>query len=113
MNASSHPEIVRRLVQAFLAEHGVAAGEQRRMVDTLLLRDGKYVGRSFRCGGFLAMWMIEAGVVTFYDDAGEILQIASVREAAEAASIDETPLQMPSRDARPERKDRGRSSRAA
>jgi hypothetical protein len=41
--------------------------------ETILIRDGRYRGRSYRAGGMLAMWMVEIGLVQFYDADGEML----------------------------------------
>lgn len=92
-------EAVRRLVDDVLRERGVDAPEQERLLDTILLRDGKYVGRSFRCGGILAMWMIEPGLVTFYDEAGELLRVVSVRELA-APTVVPAPTAVPAPEVR-------------
>ena len=41
--------------------------------ETILIDQGRYVARSYRMGKYLAMWLVEVGIVQFYDDQGEML----------------------------------------
>jgi hypothetical protein len=55
-----------------LRELGVTDEELSQMTDTLLIRDGRFCGRSFRTSQHMAMWF--AGLVQFYGADGEMLR---------------------------------------
>lgn len=65
------PTLVRELVVEQFRRYGVE--EVREPAETILIRDGRYRGRSYRAEGFLAMWMIEVGLLQFYAADGEML----------------------------------------
>jgi len=41
--------------------------------ETILIDQGRYVARSYRTEGFMAMWLVEVGIVQFYDALGQML----------------------------------------
>lgn len=63
---------IRELVFSTLRELGATDCELAQMSDTLLIREGRYYGRSFRTEQHMAMWM--AGLVQFYGADGEMLR---------------------------------------
>jgi hypothetical protein len=63
---------IRELVLATLRDLGATDGELAQITDTLLIREGRYYGRSFRTEQHMAMWM--AGLVQFYGADGEMLR---------------------------------------
>lgn len=73
MIASPTPQDVRNLVVEQMRRYGVKAAAENALVETILVRDGCYRGRSYRAGGLMAMWMIEIGLVQFYSADGEML----------------------------------------
>ena len=42
--------------------------------ETILIDDGRYVARTYRAGGLMAMWLIDVGIVQFYDEDGNMLR---------------------------------------
>jgi hypothetical protein len=44
-----------------------------RLEETVVIDDGRYAARSYRVDGYLATWLVEVGVVQFYDDDGNLL----------------------------------------
>ncbi|HWA99542.1 MAG TPA: hypothetical protein VG713_13660 [Pirellulales bacterium] len=52
--------------------------------ETILIRDGKYRGRSYRTGDYMAMWLFESGLVMFYDRRGELLRTCELCTPAAA-----------------------------
>jgi hypothetical protein len=48
-------------------------GDGEILDETILIDQGRYVARSYRADGFLAMWMVELGIVQFYNADGEML----------------------------------------
>ena len=41
--------------------------------ETILIDGGRYVARSYRAAGYLAMWLVAVGIVQFYDSSGRML----------------------------------------
>jgi hypothetical protein len=41
--------------------------------ETVLIDRGRYVARTYRTAGMMAMWLIAVGIVQFYDDQGDML----------------------------------------
>lgn len=80
MHSLHTPTSVRQLVVEHFAHFGAEAKEADACVETILIRDGKYRGRSYRTGGLLAMWMIEIGLVQFYAADGEMLATVSLND---------------------------------
>jgi hypothetical protein len=73
MQASLSPSEVRQLVVEQFRQYGVDAERAEAPSETILIRDGRYRGRSYRADGLLAMWMIEIGLVQFYAEDGSML----------------------------------------
>ena len=48
--------------------------------ERIMLDEGKYVARSYRIDGFMAMWMIDAGLIQFYDADGNMLRTINLFE---------------------------------
>ncbi|MCR4412959.1 MAG: hypothetical protein NUV77_11120 [Thermoguttaceae bacterium] len=74
MTAAPQPEHVRRLVQRVFQELGVPAAPLDELAETLLIEDRRYLARSYRAGELWAMWLIDLGVVQFYDADGRMLR---------------------------------------
>ena len=41
--------------------------------ETILIDRGRYVARSYRTEGYMAMWLVAVGIVQFYDEGGQML----------------------------------------
>jgi hypothetical protein len=74
MTAAPQPEQVRRLVQQVFHELGVPAAPLDELAETLLIEDRRYLARSYRAGELWAMWLIDLGVVQFYNADGRMLR---------------------------------------
>jgi len=74
------PTSVRQLVVEHFARFGADPQEADACAETILIRDGKYRGRSYRTSELLAMWMIEIGLVQFYAADGAMLATVSLDE---------------------------------
>lgn len=48
--------------------------------ETILIDDGRYSARSYKAYGHLAMWLIDVGIVQFYDAAGNMLRTVNLFE---------------------------------
>ena len=73
MTVELGPHEVRRLVTQTLGELGASMPSLFDLEETLLIDDGGYVARSYRVHGYMAMWLIEVGIVQFYDAEGNML----------------------------------------
>lgn len=78
MHSPATPTSVRQLVVEHFARFGADAKDAETCAETILIRDGKYRGRSYRTAGMLAMWMIEIGLVQFYAADGAMLATVSL-----------------------------------
>lgn len=80
MLLSPSPSEVRQLVLEQFGRLGLDS--HHAPAETILIRDGRYRGRSYRAGGMLAMWMIEIGLVQFYGADGEMLATIHLNDRA-------------------------------
>ena len=72
MHSPATPTSIRQLVVEHFARFGADAKEAETCAETILIRDGKYRGRSYSTAGILAMWIIEIVLVRFYAAAGAV-----------------------------------------
>ena len=77
-------EPIRRLVLDTFRHYGAEESELAAMTDTLLIREGRYCGRSFRTENLMAMWM--AGLVQFYSRDGEMLETVLIEPQPQVES---------------------------
>jgi hypothetical protein len=59
---------------------GAAVSGSRDLDETVIVSDGMYVARSYRVDQLLAMWLIEHGIVQFYDSDGTMLRTINLFE---------------------------------
>jgi hypothetical protein len=52
-----------------------------QIAETIVIDRGRYVARSYRTEGFLAMWLVAAGLVQFYDGTGRMLATINLFES--------------------------------
>jgi hypothetical protein len=57
---------------------GRPAGE---IAETILIDEGRYVARSYRTDGYLAMWLVALGILQFYDEKGRMLATINLFES--------------------------------
>jgi hypothetical protein len=86
MMVEPKPHDVRRLVIQILEELGVAIPTLFDLEETTLTHEGKYTIRSYRVTGYMAMWLVEVGIVQFYDAEGNML--ATVNLFRESKSLE-------------------------
>jgi hypothetical protein len=80
MTVKPGPHEVRRLVLQALRELGAPVPCLANLEETILLDDGQYTARSYRAGDLTAMWLIEVGLVQFYDADGNMLRTINLFE---------------------------------
>ena len=84
MTITPDPDQVRTIVFRTFLELDVAEESLDDLDERLLLDDGRYVARSYRADNYLAMWMVDVGLVQFYDGAGNMLRTVNLFEEIES-----------------------------
>ena len=82
MTTTPKPDLVRQLVVRTLREFGDGVARASEVKETIFLNDGKCMARSYRHGGWMAMWLVEDGIVQFYDSEGNMLRTFGVNDEA-------------------------------
>ncbi len=78
MTIGPQPEQVRELVARVFEEFGIRDSDVGRLNETLLIKAGRHVARTYRAEGLMAMWLLRAGVVQFYDSHGSMLRTVNL-----------------------------------
>ncbi len=87
MTISPHPDDIRTIVFRTFLELDVAEESLDDLDERIMLDEGRYVARSYRVDDFLAMWMIDVGLVQFYDADGNMLRTVNVFEEIEPSRM--------------------------
>jgi len=83
----NHPaERIRSAIRQQFYNFG--ASEDVQTEETILISDGYYCGRRFRCDGFEAIWFIEENQIKFFDQDGTV-------RLTQSATPAETPAETP------------------
>jgi len=80
MTISPDPGQIRTIVFRTFLELDVEEDRLQDLDERIMLDEGRYVARSYRVEDFLAMWMIEVGLVQFYDGNGNMLRTVNLFE---------------------------------
>ena len=83
MRMDPHPYEVRKLVAQVFESFDVEIPSLADIDETILIDDGRYAARSYKVDGYLAMWLVEIGIVQFYDGEGNMLQTVNLLEELE------------------------------
>jgi len=83
MRVNPQPFEVRQLVAQTFEVFGAGEDSLEDLDETILIEDGKYMARSYRVDGLMAMWLIEVGIVQFYDADGSMLRTINLLEETE------------------------------
>ena len=78
---------VRRLVVQTFQVLGTAASDLFDLEETVRLEDGTCVARTYRVDGLMAMWLVEVGIVQFYDAEGNMLRTVNLFQRLEPMSV--------------------------
>jgi hypothetical protein len=71
---------VRQLVARAFADFGVVVRRLAEMKETIFVEHGKNLARSYRHRGLMAMWLVQEGLVQFYDAEGNMLRTVNLLE---------------------------------
>ena len=77
------PQQVRRIVVETFRDLGVAPPCLFQVEEEILVHAGRYMARSYRADGLMAMWLLDVGLVQFYDEEGNMLRTVNLFEDAE------------------------------
>lgn len=70
MRAMPDPVLVKEIVQRVFRELGARLRKTLEMSETLRIDRGQFFARSYRAAGLLATWLLDLGLVHFYDSRG-------------------------------------------
>lgn len=73
MRVNPKPYEVRRLVIQTFEAVGAAVPSLFDLEETVIIDGGKCAARSYRVDGYMAMWLVEVGIIQFYDAQGNML----------------------------------------
>jgi len=74
MTVTPQPDQVRQLVVQTFADLGAAVRSILDLHETLLVEQRRFVARTYRSRGLMAMWLLDAGIIQFYDADGTMLR---------------------------------------
>jgi hypothetical protein len=80
MTAVPQPENVRQLVVRAFEEFGARPRTPWDLKETILIDQGKCMARSYRLYGYMAMWLVDTGILQFYDAEGNMLRTVNLFE---------------------------------
>jgi len=78
------PYDVRKLVVRCFKELGVSMEEPWALAETLLVDEGRCAARSYTAGALMAMWLLDVGIVQFYDAEGNMLRTVNLADESES-----------------------------
>ena len=80
MRIDPYPSDIKRIVIRLFSELGAELSALSDLHVTIRIDKGKCVARSYRVDGLMAMWMVEYGILQFYDAAGNMLRTINLLE---------------------------------
>ena len=80
MRTEPMPHEVRELVVRTFQALDIDIGGPWTLDETILLDDGRYSARTYKVCGHMAMWLVEIGILQFYDGAGNMLRTLNLLE---------------------------------
>jgi hypothetical protein len=83
MRTDPLPHEVRQLVLRTFQDFGVAVFSPADLDEMILVDDGRYAARTYKSDGYMAMWLLEIGIVQFYDADGNMLLTVNLLEELE------------------------------
>jgi hypothetical protein len=80
MKTDAHPQEVRTLVARAFESMGLEIAHPLDVEETIIVSDGRYMARSYRLGRIVAMWLIDVGIIQFYDADSNLLRVVNLFE---------------------------------
>lgn len=86
MRVMPYADEIRRVVETAFEDLGAGPEELEDLNETILIDGRKSLGRSYRVDGLMAMWLVEIGLIQFYDEAGRMLRTINLASEMEPLS---------------------------
>jgi hypothetical protein len=83
MRTDPLPYEVRELVIRTFEYFDVEIESPWDLDETILIDDGRYSARTYEINGYMAMWLLDIGIVQFYDADGNMLHTINLLEELE------------------------------
>ena len=83
MRTDPLPHEVRELVLRTFQDFGVPIFSSLDLDETILIDDGRYAARTYKADDYMAMWLLQIGIVQFYDAEGNMLLTVNLLEELE------------------------------
>jgi hypothetical protein len=83
MRTDPLPYEVRELVVRVFELYDVVVDNPWDIDETILIDDGRYSARTYEADGYMAMWLLDIGIVQFYDADGSMLRTVNLFEELE------------------------------
>jgi hypothetical protein len=80
MRINPRADEIRDFVERIFDELGADDAALADLGETILIDGGKCLGRSYRTDDFFAMWLIDVGILQFYDAEGNMLRTVNLFE---------------------------------
>jgi hypothetical protein len=80
MRIEPRPSDVRRIVLEMFGQFGESPECLSDVEEEILIAVGGYSAWTYRTGDLMAMWMVEVGIVQFYDAEGNMLATVNLLE---------------------------------
>lgn len=74
MNGVVQFDPIHHIVVRIMGELGEAVTDETQITKSVLVREGHYCGRAFRCGDIRAVWFADANELKFYRERGPLLR---------------------------------------
>lgn len=71
---------IRQIVSQTMQTFGIKRSDLSTLKETVLLDGGHYRARTYRAGKYFAMWLVEIGLLQFYDPSGNMLRTVNLFE---------------------------------
>ncbi len=83
MRTNPLPGEVRELVIRTFGYFDVVIEHPWDLDETILIDEGRYSARTYKIDGYMAMWLLDIGIVQFYDADGAMLRTINLLEELE------------------------------
>ena len=80
MRVTLWPAEIRQIVFRTFLELGMGRNSLAGLIETVRPVAGRCMARSYRAGGLMAMWLMEVGLLQFYDAEGNMLRTINLFE---------------------------------
>ena len=87
MRVSMTTAEVRDIVLRVLERHNAAVQDVNDLEERIRVSDGRCVAHVFRTDDHMAMWMIEVGILQFYDAEGNMLETINLMQMSPAGRV--------------------------